>query len=90
MLPSKNGSLSRANEIQLVETVDDATRAQCLSKLGFILVREGLYTKGFEYLNQALTLRHKRWEQSREDMDKVMIGACQNDIAGLVQAHFLI
>ena len=82
--------LSRANEIQLVETVDDATRAQCLSKLGFILVREGLYTKGFEYLNQALALRHKRWEQSEEDMDKVMIGACQNDIAGLVQAHFLI
>ena len=82
--------LSRANEIQLVETVDDATRAQCLSKLGFILVREGLYTEGFEYLNQALTLRHKRWKQSEEDMDKVMIGACQNDIAGLVQAHFLI
>ena len=82
--------LSRANEIQLVETVDDATRAQCLSKLGFILVREGLYTEGFECLDQALTLRHKRWKQSEEDMDKVMIGACQNDIAGLVQAHFLI
>ena len=82
--------LSRANEIQLVETVDDATGAQCLSKLGFILVREGLSTEGFEYLNQALKLRHKRWEQSEQDMDKVMIGACQNDIAGLVQAHFLI
>ena len=82
--------LSRANEIQLVETVDDATGAQCLSKLGFILVREGLSTEGFEYLNQALKLRQKRWEQSEEDMDKVMIGACQNDIAGLVQAHFLI
>ena len=82
--------LSRANEIQLVETVDDATRAQCLSKLGFILVREGLHTEGFECLNQALKLRHKRWEQSEEDMDKVMIAACQNDIAGLVQAHFLI
>ena len=76
--------LSRANEIQLVETVDDATRAQCLSKLGFILVREGLYTKGFEYLNQAVMLRRKRCEQSEEDMDKVMIGACLNDIAGLV------
>ena len=82
--------LSGANDIQLVETVDDATRAQCLSKLGFILVREGLYTKGFEYLNQALALRNKRWEQSEEDMDKVMIGACQNDLAGLVQARFLI
>ena len=66
------------------------TRAQCLSKLGFIHVREGLDIKGFEYLNQALTLRRKRWKQSEEDMDKVMIGACQNDIAGLVQAHFLI
>ena len=82
--------LSRANEIQLVETVDDATRAQCVSKLGFILVREGRYTEGFEYLNQAVTLRHKRWKQSGEDMDKVMIGACLNDCAGLVQAHFLI
>ena len=76
--------LSRANEIQLVETVDDVTRAQCLSKLGFIHVREGLDIKGFEYLNQALTLRRKRWKQSEEDMDKVMIGACLNDIAGLV------
>ena len=82
--------LSRANEVQLVETVDDATRAQCLSKLGFILVREGQHTEGFEYLCQALALRNKRWEQSKEDMDKVMIGACRNDIAGLVQAHFLI
>ena len=76
--------LSKANEIQLIERVDDATRAQCLSKLGFILVREGLYTKGFEYLNQAVMLRRKRCEQSEEDMDKVMIGACLNDIAGLV------
>ena len=76
--------LSRANEIQLVETVDDVTRAQCLSKLGFIHVREGLVIKGFEYLNQALTLRRKRWKQSEEDMDKVMIGACLNDRAGLV------
>ena len=76
--------LSRANEIQLKETVDDATRAQCLSKLGFILVREGLYTEGFEYLNQAVMLRRKRLEQSEEDVDKVMIGACLNDIAGLV------
>ena len=76
--------LSRANEIQLVEGVDDATRSQCLSKLGFILVREGLYTEGFDYLDQALTLRHKRWKQTEEDMDKVMIGACLNDRAGLV------
>ena len=82
--------LSRANKIQLVKRVDDATRAQCLSKLGFILVREGLFTEGFGYLDQALALRNKRWEQSKEDMDKVMIGACRNDIAGLVQAHFLI
>ena len=77
--------LSRANAIHLnIETVDDSTRAQCLSKLGFCYVREGRCSEGFEYLNQALTLRRKRCKQSGKDIDKVMFAACQNDFAGLV------
>ena len=79
-----NSVLSRANEIQTsLETVDEAIRAQCLSKLGFCLVREGREEEGFEHLNQAFTLRRKIYEQSTEDKDEVMVAACHNDLAGL-------
>ena len=77
--------LSQADDIQQsLETVDDATRAECLSKLGFCRVREGHEKQGFECLSQALTLRTNRWEQSSKDKDKVMLAACHNDLAGLV------
>jgi len=74
--------LIRANEIQSrLKTVDEATRAHCLSKLGFCHVREGRDELGFGYLNDAFALRRKICEQSAKDKDKVMLGACQNDIA---------
>ena len=77
--------LSLANDFQeSLESVDDATRAQCLSKLGFCWVREGYDDLGFTCLNQALALRTNRWKQSSKDKDKVMLAACHNDIAGLV------
>jgi len=77
------GILSRANEIQSgLEAVDEATRAHCLSKLGFCCIREGRDELGFEYLNEAFALRRKIYEQSAKDNDKVMLAACQNDIAG--------
>ena len=77
--------LSQANDIQeSVETVDDATRAECLSKLGLCRVGEGHEIQGFECLNQALALRTTRWEQSSKEKDRVMLAACHNDLAGLV------
>ena len=77
--------LSRANEIQLgVQKVDEAARAQCLSKLGFCLVRAGRHDDGFEYLNQAVSLRGKLYELSNRDMDNAMWAACNNDFAGLL------
>ena len=83
--------LSRANEIQSsIKTVDDATRAQCLSKLGFCYVREGRTGDGFEYLEQALRLRSKRYDQSTKDKDQVMFAACHNDLAGLVYHFFFV
>ena len=54
------GILIRANEIQSrLKTVDEATRAHCLSKLGFCHVREGRDELGFGYLNDAFALRRK-------------------------------
>ena len=71
------GILSQANEIQSgLKTVDEATRAHCLSKLGFCHVREGRDELGFGYLNEAFTLRRKIYEQSAKDKDKVMLAAC--------------
>ena len=76
--------LSRANAIQSgLEKVDEATRAQCLSKLGFCFVREGRDDEGFEYLNQAVSMREKLYKLSNKDEDEVMWAACNNDIAGL-------
>ena len=64
--------------------MDEATRAHCLSKLGFCYVREGRDDVGFGYLNEAFALRSKIFTQTAKDKDKVMLAACQNDIAGLV------
>ena len=75
--------LSSANDIQSkLKDVNETTRAQCLSKLGFCCVREGRVHDGYVYLNQALTLRWKRVKQSRKTKDKVMLAACFNDLAG--------
>ena len=83
--------LSRANDIQLgLAEFDDATRAQCLSKLGFCLVREGYFVHGYDLLNQALTLRIERTKHSMEDEDKVMLAACHNDLAGSVEEFISI
>ena len=77
--------LSRANEIQSnLAAYDDATRAQCLSKLGFCFVREGHVDSGYDLLNQALAFRKERTKHSVKDKDKVMLAACHNDLAGLV------
>ena len=77
--------LSRANEIQSsLAAFDDATRAQCLSKLAFCFVREGHVDTGYDLLNQALTLRKERTKHSMKDKDKVMLAACHNDLAGSV------
>ena len=84
------GVLSRANEIQTsLKTVDDAIRAQCLSKLGFCLVREGRAEEGFGCIDQALILRRKLYKQSTKDEDEVMLAACHNDLAGLVSSPSL-
>ena len=78
--------LSSANDIQLNLTgVDDTSRAQCLSKLGYCFVREGYFDSGYDLLNQALTLRKKRTKHSMKDKDKVMLAACHNDLAGSVE-----
>ena len=46
---------SYANDIQSKLTdVNEATRAQCLNKLGFVCVREESVDKGYEHLNEAL------------------------------------
>ena len=77
--------LSCANDIQSSLTAfDDATRAQCLSKLGFCLVREGYFDSGYGLLNQALALRKQCCEQSKKTQDTVMLAACFNDLAGSV------
>jgi len=82
--------LSRANEIQSsLAAFDDATRAQCLSKLAFCFVREGHVDSGYDLLNQALTLRKQRTKHSMKDKDKVMFAACYNDLAGSVLYIYL-
>ena len=75
--------LSYANDIQSrLTNVNEATGAQCLSKLGFCCVREGLVDEGYEHLNEALKLRRERAEKSNNTEDQVMLAACLNDLAG--------
>ena len=84
--------LARAKQIhsKLID-VNEATRAHCLSKLGFCCVREGRIDEGYDYLNEAIELRTKREKKSDETQDKVMLGACYNDIAGWEKmVHFLL
>ncbi|XP_066021739.1 uncharacterized protein [Pocillopora verrucosa] len=74
--------LARAKQIHSELTnVNEAIRAHCLSKLGFCCVREGHFGEGYDYLNEAIALRTKREKKSDETKDKVMLGACFNDIA---------
>ena len=71
--------------------MNEATLAHCLSKLGFCCVREGRVDEEYEYLNEAIELRTKREKKSDETKDKVMLGACYNDIAGWEKmVHFLL
>ena len=65
--------LTEALEIHSVKTVDDATCAQCFSKLRFCLVREGLCEDGCEESGKT----KERW--------RVMLAACYDDLAGLIQ-----
>ena len=84
--------LARAKQIHSELTnVNEAIRAHCLSKLGFCCVREGHFGEGYDYLNEAIALRTKREKKSDETKDKVMLGACYNDIAGWEKMiHFLL
>ena len=75
--------LSYANDIQSkYKDVNEATRAQCLSKLGFCRVCEGRVVEGYEHLDEAFKLRRERAEKSKKTKDKVMLAACFNDLAG--------
>lgn len=75
--------LTYANDIQKTHAgVNDATRAQCLSKLGFCFVREGHTSMGCGLLDEALALRMRSYEQSKKTKDEVMLAACFNDLAG--------
>ncbi|XP_022789027.1 uncharacterized protein LOC111328789 isoform X2 [Stylophora pistillata] len=85
--------LTRANELQsTAKGVCDATRAQCLSKLGFCYVREGRVEKGFEYIDVALKLRKEKAEKSKRSKDEVMLAACINDLAAsqMVQRNHML
>ena len=53
------------------------SRAQCLSKLGRCLVKEGKLREGKEKIQQAIDIR-----QSLVDEDIVMLAATYNDMAG--------
>ena len=75
--------LSYANDIQSkYKDVNEATRAQCLSKLGFYRVCEGRVVEGYEHLDEAFKLRRERAEKSKKTKHKVMLAACFNDLAG--------
>ena len=75
--------LSCANSIHSrLANVNDVTRSQCLSKLGFCCVREGRVEEGYLHLDEALKLRRKRAEQSMKPRDNVLLAAYFNDLAG--------
>ena len=83
--------LTQANQIQsTAKDVSDATRAQCLSKLGFCCVCEGRVSEGNEYIKIALKLREDRAKEFKKGEDQVMVAACFNDSAGLWQFQFLL
>ena len=85
-------TLTQANKIQsTAKDFSDATRAQCLSKLGFCCVCEGRVSEGFEYIDIALKLRKDRAKAEFEkSKDQVMMAACLNDLAGFWQFQFLL
>ena len=53
------------------------SRAQCLSKLGRCLVKEGKFLEGKEKIQQAIDIR-----QRHGDEDIIMLAATYNDMAG--------
>ena len=53
------------------------SRAQCLSKLGRCLVKEGQFREGREKIQQAIDIRKRHGEE-----DIVMLAATYNDMAG--------
>ena len=53
------------------------SRAQCLSKLGRCLVKEGKFREGKEKIQQAIDIRERHGEE-----DIVMLAATYNDMAG--------
>ena len=53
------------------------SRAQCLSKLGRCLAKEGKFLEGKQKIQQAIVIR-----QRHGDEDIVMLGATYNDMAG--------
>ena len=53
------------------------SRAQCLSKLGRCLVKEGEFREGREKIQQAIDIRKRHGEE-----DIVMLAATYNDMAG--------
>ena len=76
-------TLTQANDIHSTLTdVEDNTRSQCMSKLGFCYVREGRVDEGYGYLDIALKLGWDRVQKLNRTKDHVMLADCFNDIAG--------
>ena len=57
------------------------SRAQCLSKLGRCLAKEGKFREGKEKIQQAIDIRQRHGDQDIED--KMMLAVTYNDMAGM-------
>ena len=60
------------------------SRAQCLSKLGRCLVKEGQFSEGKEKIQRAIDIRQRHGEE-----DIVMLAATYNDMAGMCHLLFM-
>ena len=60
------------------------SRAQCLSKLGRCLAKDGQFLEGKEKIQQAIDIRQRHGEE-----DIVMLGATYNDMAGTCHLLYL-
>ena len=71
--------LMKADRIQSCPDVSIASnsRAQCLSKLGRCLAKEGKFREGKEKIQQAIDIRERQGDE-----DIVMLAATYNDLAG--------
>ena len=58
-------------------SISSNSRAQCLSKLGRCLAKEGKFREGKEKIQQAIDIR-----ETQGDEDIVMLAATYNDLAG--------